>query len=114
MISTTAHRGRDPRPAGNSKRSMTGTRRVSDSLLKPAMKNGELRTVRDVEMIGEVYVRIAGREDIASVALTLFNIERDTMKFPAGQQRCRTKYQCRDCSSCEAIQFLRMLRMVDC
>jgi hypothetical protein len=81
-ISTVAHRGRDARPAENSKRSMTGTRRVSDSFLKPVMKKGELRMVRDVEMRGEVYVSMAGREETARVALAVFSIARETIKFP--------------------------------
>ena len=49
-----AYRGRDARDEANSNRSITGTSNVSDSFLKPAMRKGELRTVRDVEIKGDV------------------------------------------------------------
>jgi hypothetical protein len=111
--STVAHRGRDPRFAGNSNRSMTGTSRVSDSFLNPVINRGELRTVREVEIRGDVYVRMAGREDIARVAFALFNIDSDTIKFPAVRE-FKTENLCRGCFSCEAIRFPRMLRTADC
>jgi hypothetical protein len=78
----TAYLGRDPREAGNSNRSMTGMSNVSDSFLSPVIKRGTLRTVRDVEIRGDVYVRIAGREDVARVTLEVLRRERDTIKLP--------------------------------
>jgi hypothetical protein len=77
-----AHRGRAELDDGNSKRSMTRTRRVSDSLLNPVINKGDLMTVRDVEIKGDEYVRIAGREDVAKVELKVFRRVRDTMKLP--------------------------------
>jgi hypothetical protein len=38
----------------NSKRSMTVTRRVSDSFLRPVTISGELRRVNEVEIIGDI------------------------------------------------------------
>jgi hypothetical protein len=77
-----AQRGRAELDDGNSKRSMTRTRRVSDSLLNPVINKGDLMTVRDVEINGDEYVRIAGREDVANVELKEFRRVRDTMKLP--------------------------------
>ena len=54
ITSTNAYRGRDARDAGNSNRSITWTNNVSDSFLNPVMRRGALRTVRDVEIRGEV------------------------------------------------------------
>ena len=38
--------------------------------------------VRDVEINGEVYVRIAGRADVANVTLDGLRMESDTIKLP--------------------------------
>jgi hypothetical protein len=84
ITSTNAYRGRDARDAGNSNRSITWTNNVSDSFLNPVMRRGALWTVRDVEIRGEVYVRIAGRAEVAKVTLDGLRRERDTMKLPEG------------------------------
>jgi hypothetical protein len=67
-MSNRAKAGRDARYAGNSNRSIIRTRRVSDSRLKPAIIRGELSKVREVEIIGDVKVRIVGREALAKVS----------------------------------------------
>jgi hypothetical protein len=87
MISITAHVGREARAAVNSKRSITGTRRVSDSFLKPAISKGKLRRVTEVDTIGDVYVRIAGREELARVSFEEFKIDKETMKLPINKPR---------------------------
>jgi hypothetical protein len=61
---------------------MTRTSKVSDSFLNPVMNKGELRTVREVEIKGDEYVRIAGREEVANVPLEALRRVRDTMKLP--------------------------------
>lgn len=77
-----AQLGTDPRDEVNSKRSIIGTKRVSDSFLKPEMINGELIRVNDVEIIGDIYVRMAGRDDVAIVWLKEVRNVRETMKLP--------------------------------
>jgi len=79
--------GRAARYDENSKRSMTGTSKVSDSFLKPVMSNGELINVREVDIIGEVYVRIAGRDEVERVSLDGFRIVKVTMKLPMNQRK---------------------------
>jgi hypothetical protein len=91
MISTCAQLGRDARYPANSKRSMSRRRRVSDSFLKPVMTKGELSKVSVVDIIGDVYVRIAGREEIAKVSLEELRSSRDTIKLPAVS--CRKQSQ---------------------
>jgi len=78
-----AERGRPARELGNWNCSRTGTRSVSDSFLKPAKKRGKLRIAEEVEIIGEVYVRIAGREDEITVSLNWFTSDRISIKFPS-------------------------------
>lgn len=85
--------GRVDRYEENSKRSMTGTSSVSDSFLKPVMNKGELRRVSDVVIIGEVYVRIAGRDDVDRVSLDGLRIVNVTMKLPKGQRERRQCYE---------------------
>jgi hypothetical protein len=66
---------------------MTGTSSVSDSFLKPVMSKGELIRVREVDIIGEVYVRIAGRDEDERVSLDVFMIVNVTMKLPVHQRK---------------------------
>ena len=78
----TAHLGREARPAVNSKRSSIGISRVSDSFLTPVTRKGKLRRVSEVDIIGDVYVRIAGREELAMVSFEVLKIDNETMKLP--------------------------------
>jgi hypothetical protein len=66
---------------------MTGTSSVSDSFLKPVMSKGELRRVSDVAIIGEVYVRIAGRDEVDMVSLDGLRIVNVTIKLPKGKRK---------------------------
>jgi hypothetical protein len=95
-----AHRGRAELEEGNSNRSMTQTSNVSDSFLNPVINKGELRTVREVEIKGDEYVRIAGREDVANVALEALRRVRDTMKLPIVRKslRSNTNFQVISCA----------------
>ena len=87
ITSTNAYRGRDARDAGNSNRSITGISSVSDSFLNPVMRRGALRTVRDVEIKGDVYVRMPGREEVANVTLEGLRSDKDTIKLPTESAR---------------------------
>lgn len=51
------------------------------------MRRGALRTVRDVEIKGDVYVRMPGREEVANVMLEGPRSDKDTIKFPAESER---------------------------
>lgn len=46
------------------------------------MRRGALRTVRDVEIKGDVYVRMPGREEVANVMLEGLRSDKDTIKLP--------------------------------
>ena len=106
--------GRVDRYEENSKRSMTGTSSVSDSFLKPVMNKGELRRVSDVVIIGEVYVRIAGRDDVDRVSLDGLRIVNVTMKLPKVREREDSVTNLfRDCFLCAVIRVQRRLRKAD-
>ena len=98
----TAHLGREARPAVNSKRSIIGISRVSDSFLKPVTSKGKLKRVREVDTIGDVYVRIAGREELVKVSFEVFRIDNDTMKLPINKPR--------DMEFCRPIAILFSVR----
>jgi hypothetical protein len=70
---------------------MTRTSNVSDSFLNPVINKGELSMVREVEIKGDEYVRIAGREEVANVALEALRRVRDTMKLPIIRKALRSQ-----------------------
>jgi len=49
------------------------------------MSKGELRRVSDVAIIGDVYVRMAGRDEVDRVSLDGLRIVNVTIKLPKDQ-----------------------------
>jgi len=110
-----AERGLPARELGNWNCSRTGTRSVSDSFLKPAKKRGMLRIVKEVEIMGEEYVRIAGREDEVTVSLNWFRSDRISIKFPSKiSQTNSVKDPNRGCVASLVVQAPRTQHKVGC